>query len=96
MFQVKNPQTKKAGLGRRPKRPAASIQRSIRYSSTMRSSIKFSLSSRKSPPKPASHLEERRQVVIRGLLAASTPAEREAIEKGRREGRELRKLAEVL
>jgi hypothetical protein len=63
------------------------IQSTIRYKQT-------NGSSRKIPPKPAIRFEQRRQQLIQGLLAASTPAERQLIRKGRAEGRKLLKELE--
>jgi len=40
--------------------------------------------------------DAKREAVIRALLAASTPTERVAIEKGRREGRRLRAELEAM
>ncbi|MFC1635220.1 hypothetical protein ACFL5Z_10290 [Planctomycetota bacterium] len=49
------------------------------------------------PPQRLSNpFESRRQDVIQGLLAASTPAERAAIRRGQREGRRLRREVESL
>ena len=91
MLKVKNPPKVRAAQARTAQR---NNQHRIRYSPVAGSLTRFSPTSRKTPRHPANRFEERRQQLIRGLLAVSTPAERKAIKRGRKAGRKLRQELE--
>jgi hypothetical protein len=88
------------GLNHGVKKAAAGGQaargklQNIRYNGIIGSATNFSPQNRKIPRRHANRFEDRRQELIGGLLAASTPKEREAIHRSLAEGKKLRKAVE--
>jgi len=87
--------TKKAARGGNQAARNNELQSTL-YQANIGSSRKFLPTFRKIPRRSSNRFEQRRQQVIQGLLAASAPAEKIAIQRGLAEGKVLREAVEGL
>lgn len=94
MHKLKSPTKKAAHAGGQAAQRNGQL--GVRYSPCQGSSTKFLPQIRKIPPKSANRFEQRRQQLIQGLLAASSPGERRSIKRGLAEGRKLCQELEAL